>query len=399
MVESAVSFKKTCEKCHRTIDIKNFYTYKNGEKVELCKKCLTMHIVNTDPKTFLPLLRKLDVPYIKKEWDNTYKKAYEKNPATINSMSVFGKYLVKMKLKQWLAYGWEDTEKLQVIANDKDRVGMLNSNLAEEGVLDTMLAEGSIDQATYDKLSSSDQTPQIASIIPCGNGLNPEDLDITKGLTQEDRIQLSLKWGNLYRTEQQVRMEKFYTDMVDSFDVQGAAREDQVKKLAVLSVKMDETLEQGDVDGFKKLSSVYDQMSKAGKFTEAQNKDGNSGFVNSVGELVALCEKQEGFIPKFSTDTPQDKVDKTIQDMQSYTYSLIMEDLGLGQQIEDTIKKIQEQRAADEDEEQDSKISSEVDDAEQEVLSDALSDDDVVDYLENVQNQRELDDKMIVDDA
>ena len=34
----------------------------------------------------------------------------------MTGMSVFGKYLSKMKLKQWKDYGWADTEKLKAIA-------------------------------------------------------------------------------------------------------------------------------------------------------------------------------------------------------------------------------------------------------------------------------------------
>lgn len=91
---------KYCEKCGRTLKDIDFYQYKDGSKTELCKKCLTMHINNFDPSTFLWLLEKMDVPYIPQEWDSLRDKAYERNPDTMNGMSVFGKYLSKMKLKQ-----------------------------------------------------------------------------------------------------------------------------------------------------------------------------------------------------------------------------------------------------------------------------------------------------------
>jgi 3-methyladenine DNA glycosylase Tag len=37
----------------------------------------------------------------------------------MTGMSVFGKYLSKMKLKQWKDYGWADTERLKAIAEEK----------------------------------------------------------------------------------------------------------------------------------------------------------------------------------------------------------------------------------------------------------------------------------------
>ena len=66
----------TCQKCNKSMDEEQFYTYKNGSKTELCKKCLTMHIDNFDPETFLWILQKMDVPYIEEEWNVCLWKIY-----------------------------------------------------------------------------------------------------------------------------------------------------------------------------------------------------------------------------------------------------------------------------------------------------------------------------------
>jgi hypothetical protein len=96
---------KMCQKCGRMKNADTqFYQYKNGEKTELCKDCLTMHIDNFDPNTYLWLLEKMDVPYIPEEWNILRDRAFAKNPL-LNGMSVFGKYLSKMKLKQFKDYG------------------------------------------------------------------------------------------------------------------------------------------------------------------------------------------------------------------------------------------------------------------------------------------------------
>jgi len=42
---------------------------------------------------------------------------------------------------------------------------------------------------------------------------------------------------------------------------------------------------------------------KSGKFTAAQVKGANDNAVDSVGEIVALCE-HDGFIPRFYVDGP-----------------------------------------------------------------------------------------------
>lgn len=71
-----------------------------------------MHVDIWDPNTFVWLLEEYDVPWLPWEWDSLREKAYAKNPKKKNDTTVFGKYLSKMKLKQFKDYGWKDTEEL-----------------------------------------------------------------------------------------------------------------------------------------------------------------------------------------------------------------------------------------------------------------------------------------------
>lgn len=134
------------------------------------------------------------------------------------------------------------------------------------------------------------------------------------------------------------------------------------------------------MDGYQKLSRVYDSLRKSAKFTAAQNKEQKGDFVDSVGELVAMCER-EGFIPRFATDIPQDKVDKTLKDMNNYLYKLVTQDLGFGQQIEDSLKKIQLQKEMN-----DAEIILDDEDDDEDVL-----DGDIADYYDDLRHQKEKD--------
>lgn len=82
---------------------------------------------------------------------------------------------------------------------------------------------------------------------------------------------------------------------------------------------------------------------KAGKWTAAQNKTDNNELIDSIGELVAICEK-DGFIPKYYIDSPKDKVDRVIQDMQIYTRELVTNELGLGNMIENALRAIEQEK-------------------------------------------------------
>lgn len=81
---------------------------------------------------------------------------------------------------------------------------------------------------------------------------------------------------------------------------------------------------------------------KAAKFAESQyKKDGKENFVDSLGELVAYCEKEGGQIPKFEIKTDQDIIDAVIKDLKDYNKSLIYEDKALAREIEEYIKNKQ----------------------------------------------------------
>lgn len=381
--------QRFCTKCERTMDELQFYTYKNGEKVEICKKCMTMHIDNDNPETYMWLLKKMDVPYIKTEWDSLLYKAKEKAGPykALTGMSVFGKYLSKMKLKQWGQYGWEDTERLQAEKEMKSAAAASQAPPTQsKEVLQEMYDNGEISEAEFLTLT---EEPEVSgppqdhyypenNPYPIVNLPNPAD-----DLTEEDMVYLVNKWGRLHKPEQLLFLETLYNNMMDSFDIQSASREDALKKLCKTSLKMEEAIDCGDVDTYQKYSRVYDLLSKSGRFSEAQNKDQAPSFLGSVSELVEYCEKEGGFIPRFVVDVPQDIVDRTIQDMNRYTYNLVTKEMGLGQQIEDAIKKIQIQREMEDSED----VTTDLDDAEQEVLNDL----DFEEFYDAIQEDRDAD--------
>ena len=345
-----------CSKCGKTMREVQFYTYKDGSKCELCKACLTMHINNWEPETFLWVLEKFDVPYIEEEWNILRDRAYAKDPYKMTGMSVIGKYLAKMKLVQWKKYTWGDTEAIK----EKNKQKILENGTIEDQAKEKYEAikkqyeEGNISEAqwqTYQKVEAptAGALPPPPAIGAAANNPYPANSnfeevelpDAGNDLTPEDKVYLALKWGRLYQADEWVALEKLYTDFMASFDIQGAARIDTLKKICKTSLKMDQAIDTGDVDTYQKLSRVYDAMMKSAKFTEAQNKEGKEDFVSSVGQLVAYCEKEGGQIPKYKIEAPQDVIDTVIADLKQYNKSLIYEDKALAQEIEIYLKNKQ----------------------------------------------------------
>ena len=388
---------RMCQKCGKMLDADTqFYTYKNGEKTEMCKKCLTMHIDNFDESTYLWLLEKMDVPYVPEEWNVLRERAYAKNP-NLNGMSVFGKYLSKMKLKQWSGYGWADTDKLNAL-NDERRAVQAEERKKFEEEIKKQFEAGEIGEAEYKTMISAEtqnkdfmsrpvelptEFPQDKYYSENSEIVQNEMNSLIAELTDEDKKVLAMKWGALYKPEEWIELEKDYTNMMNSFDIQDADTINTLILICKTNLKMNQALDAGDIEGYQKLSKVSESLRKSAKFTAAQNKEQKNDYVDCVGELVAMCER-DGFIPRFETDVPQDKVDLTLKDMENYLYKLVTQDLGFGQQIEDALKKIQIQKDMNEN----------VEDILEDDDPTTLIDQDYEDFYNSVNEQKEQDDTL-----
>ena len=351
--------KKVCVKCGRTKDESlGFYTYKNGQKTQMCKECMLMNVDIWKEDTFLWLLEKMDVPYIPQEWNSLREKAYAKNPKKLNDTTVFGKYLSKMKLSQFNRYGWADTQKLQQERNLAD-AAKEEQDRAQQELVREQFQRGEITEAQYRTLVNADIQKKYdynkllmdaeqknAGAVGTGNLYNEENFmpeeeipDLSKDLTQDDKKRLVIKWGRLYTPQEWIQLQAFYQEMLDSFDIQDADTRSTLILICKNNLKMNQAIDQGDLQGYQKLARVSDTLRKSAKFTAAQNKQQKSQFIDSIGQLVEYCQKNGGKIPKFEIKTDYDIVDKVIKDLKEYNKSLIYEDSSLARQIEDYLKK------------------------------------------------------------
>ena len=337
-----------CEKCNRTMGAEQFYGSNNLKKypegkLKQCKKCMTMHVDNFNPDTYLWILQDCDVPYIPEEW-NKLLATYAKDKSKLTGMTILGRYLSKMKLKQFKDYRWKDNDFLQELANTKieqtmKRQGYEAAEIAQViATASVPIPQGEIPQPVYEESNPFINNNEDYFAEQAGGAD-----DFVDDLTEEDRTYLRLKWGKTYKPEEWIRLEQLQEEMMGSYDVQGAGHIDTLKLVCKTSLKANQLIDIGDIEGFQKMSKVYDSLMKSGKFTAAQNKAESGEFVDSIGELVALCEK-EGFIPRYYIDEPNDKVDRTLQDLQNYTRDLINEETNLSSMIEHALREIEKDK-------------------------------------------------------
>ena len=384
-----------CEKCGKTMAEDQFYKsnnktkYSNNGVVPTCKKCLTMHVNNWDPDTYLWLLQELDVPYIPDEWNKLMVK-YAKDPDKVTGTTIIGRYLSKMKLNQWKDYRWQHNDFIKEMQAKRIREAM------KEGGYDVAEIEMAVQRADYEipteELKQPDFTPPPPREEEDNNNTGyvyqfepVEEIDL--GLTDEDITYLRLKWGKTYKQEEWVQLEQLYNEMMESYDIQTAGHIDTLKLICKTSLKANQLIDLGDIEGYQKISKVYDTLMKSGKFTAAQNKAEQGEYVDSISEFVALCEK-DGFIPRYYVDGPQDKVDRVIEDMKFYTRTLVTEEMGLGNLIENAVKRLEKKQ------EQEAEEANNPEETEEEKLFDynnniAITDGDFQDFFDWEEQEEE----------
>ena len=373
-----------CKKCNRTMGADQFYgsnnlqKYPNG-KLDTCKKCITMHVDNFNPDTYMWILQECDVPYVPDEWHKLLEKyAYDRDKLT--GMTILGRYLSKMKLKQHKDYRWKDTAFLQEMADTKKEQAMKRQGYdAQEIALQLEKDRQYLPEDGVAKEPVYDETPFAPYPVEDYFAEQCEGEELNIDLTDEDKTYLRLKWGKTYKPEEWVKLEQLYEEMMQSYDIQGAGHIDTLKLICKTSLKANQLIDMGDIEGFQKMSKVYDSLMKSGNFTAAQNKSESGEFVDSIGELIELCEK-DGYIERYYVESPNDKVDLTIQDMQRYTRTLIEEETNISTMVEKALRE----NAKEDEEDAKNNESDIIDEADLSIedLEKTLRDEDYTDFEE-----------------
>ena len=133
-------------------------------------------------------MKELDVPYLPEKWNQLLSK-YGKNRAKVTGMTIIGRYLSQMHMKQYEDYRWEDTAFLQEVENKK-----ISDTMKRQGYSASEIAE-TLDKGTttpppppVEKEEDDDFATGYMSVGPA-RSMSAEEL----GLTDEDVQYLRMK--------------------------------------------------------------------------------------------------------------------------------------------------------------------------------------------------------------
>ena len=245
-----------CEKCCKTMNVSEFYQSNNLEKypnkyLNQCKKCITMHVDNWNPDTYLWILQECDVPYIPDEW-NKLMLSYAKDRSKVTGVTILGRYLSKMKLKQWKDYRWSDTDFLRELNNNRIEQAMKQQGYNAQQITETIekinfeVPEGELQPPPETQQPLENTLPSLNIYNQMAPPPQEEDDSLTAQLTDEDKLMLRVKWGKTYKPDEWIQLEKLYNEMMESYDIQSAGHIDTLKMICKTSLKANQLLDIGD---------------------------------------------------------------------------------------------------------------------------------------------------------
>jgi hypothetical protein len=294
LFKEVVESSRVCSHCQKSKPLNNYLKSKNplmhNHRIGVCKECVENVIHFEEFGEAQYLLTLMHLPFVEDVWEKSLQ-----DPAPI------GKYIKIMNLGQ---YSTLEPAMIHRIKSHSEAF----DNDPYQAMLDTM--------------------------------------------TDDERGSLKAIWGQTYDILDCVRLEEAYNDMMEDFSITNRADKDYLKLIVKTNLAAQKSLDDGDYDNYKKLSSAFDALMKSANLAAIRSKDKKlDDQYNAFGVVFEMAEKK-GFIPKYHNDENPDIVDKTIKNLKTFTDKLIRGEPDLNTLLENAAKRVIEQEKKDKEEDE-----------------------------------------------
>lgn len=222
--------------------------------LNICRDCVREQVDVDEIDSVIAFLRQINKPFLKAEWEKALSTRSKRHP--------IGSYMQKLSLPFYKTKDFSDSDGIESVANVDLHVITARDEIETEA--------GEI--ITFDE-----------SLIS--------------------------RWGLGYKQYEYLRLEKFYQDMMDTYEVITANHKQTLVQLAKLTLEMDELLGKKDYTNYSKVSKAYDEMEKSAGFRPVDKKNGAEATgIYSFSQVWAEIEK-EGFIPPELIEYEKDDID------------------------------------------------------------------------------------------
>lgn len=263
--------KKQCSSCSKEKATTFFFKvdsplFPDG-MINTCRDCVRAQVDVTDMEQVISFLRQIDKPFDQKYWDE----------ATKSKNHPLGEYIRK--------------------------VNSLNQ----------------VKNKSFDD----------SQVVGIGTALDVQASQLSEKIEREDgeiieySDSLVSRWGIGYQKHEYLRLEKYYQDMMMSYEVKETNHKHMLKQLAKLSVEADNALARKDFTQYGKINKEYDILLKGAGMRPVDKKSGAEATgLFSFSQVWAEIEK-EGFVPPKLIEFKKDDIDYMLMYYQQFVERLV----------------------------------------------------------------------------
>lgn len=263
---------KECSRCRtnkKTTD--NYYLAANDiihkdHRIGICKACLDEIVVFKDTEKFVDILRMIDRPFIRSEYESSLT---QKNP--------FPYYMTRIAMKQNRTLTYLDSSFEQTLIEKQPK-------------------------------SADDLNKKVKAT------------DLVKFKITAETV---IKWGSTYSEQDLFNLEQFFTSMKDANSITTPQHIEQLKLLCKVNLEQNKALEDKRFGEFKTLNQQYNNILRDSGFRPIDKKSGGeSSGLRTFSQIWEEIER-DGFIEPYPYEEKQDIIDRTIMYIGNYTRKLL----------------------------------------------------------------------------
>ncbi|MFR4987267.1 MAG: hypothetical protein ACLUCH_07725 [Lachnospirales bacterium] len=290
-----VNNKQQCLMCLNEKALSGFYKSKSklhrSGIVPYCKDCLnSLDLLELD--ILVDVLQKIDIPYVKKIWDNVIEK---------NEKGLLGKYL-------------------KVIAIQYPDKTFKDSDSFKENIHNLMKLNKKIDSKKKKLNKIKEELNENKEI--------QEQERIEKQIQEQEKFDIDKmeeKWGIGFKPSDYVAFEKKFNSLKGAIPNQTKLHIEALLTYIRYQVKAEQSIAEGNADDAKKWGELAKNSAKQAKITPEQLTSADlSQGIDSFSTLVREVEKAVDIIPLMPNliYTPKDKADMIIHTYINYERDL-----------------------------------------------------------------------------
>lgn len=266
-----ITESKVCSCCNKNKKTKDNYYMTHSAVIHsdgrlgICKLCLESAANFEDVESFVDILRQIDRPFLRPEYEASKLKGG------------FGEYMRRLAMRQNRTFTYLDS-----------------------------VFEGTLEHKQAKSAKEMDKKILIKDVV---------NFKVTPAMVT--------MWGNGYNESDIFQLQQFFNEMKDANSISTPQHKEQLKLLCKVNLEQNKALEEKRFGEFKTLNQQYNNILRDSGFRPIDKQSGGESVgIRTFSQIWEEIER-DGFIEPYPYEEKQDIIDKTIMYMGNYTRKLL----------------------------------------------------------------------------